>query len=346
MATLIKHRSGIYHIVYYDKGKRIWRTLGTKDRNVAYKSFLEYEGKGVPQKDISKPVSDKNIYKPTELTLKEAVTEYLSYVRVNFSNHTYTDYKSITDMFIKVIGPDKSIEDVTIRDIERYKLEKQRLKKISPHTVNHDLRCIKAFFNVLVTWELLEKSPCKDVKRIRIDDTIRPYLSREELQTVLEHTQGKQLHNIILFAVLTGSRLGEIVHLNWDDIFLDKRKIIIRSNGNFRTKSGKMRTIPISSKLLDLLVGMPNKNGLLFGQLRTEFVSKLFKKAIRACGLNEKLHFHSLRHTFGSYLVEQGVSLFHVQQLMGHSSPWVTQIYAHLGTNELMSSVEKINIRI
>jgi site-specific recombinase XerD len=346
MATLIKNKTGIYYIVYYDKGKRLWRSLGTKDRNVAYTSFLEYERKGILQKDIPEP-----IIKPTKLTLKQAISEYLSYVKVNFSNHTYIDYKSITDMFIKVIGPDKSIEDVTIRDIERYKHEKQCSKKISPHTINHDLRCIKAFFNLLVTWELLDKSPGKAVKLIRTDDTTRPYFSKEELRALLESTQGSKLHSIILFAVLTGLRLGEIVNLPWEDVLLDKRKIIIRSNGNFRTKTGKIRTLPISSALMKLLSDMPNKSGLVFKHvsekaLRTEYVSKLFKKAVRACGLDEALHFHSLRHTFGSYLVEQGVSLFHVQQLLGHSSPWVTQIYAHLGTNELMSSVEKIDIKV
>ena len=121
------------------------------------------------------------------------------------------------------------------------------------------------------------------------------------------------------------------------------------SKGDFRTKTGKMRTIPISSDLYKLLADMPDKSGLLFTQkdgkpFWSEFISKQFKQAIRDCKLNPKLHFHSLRHTFGSYLVEQGVSLFHVQQLMGHSSPFVTQIYAHLGNPELMSSVEKIKV--
>jgi site-specific recombinase XerD len=340
MASLVKHKSGIYYIEYYNRGKRIWRTLSTRDRNIAYQRFLEYEQKGLPQKSNPLPPIPEQ---KAVLTIAQAIKEYLPYAKANFSEHTCKTYESTLNMFSKWVKPETLITEITTRDMERFKSNKFS-GKISPHTVNHDLRCIKAFFNVLIAWELLEKNPCRGIKPLRTDDTIRPYLSREELQTVLEHTKGTQLHDIILFAVLTGLRLGEIVNLNWDDILLEKRKIIIRSNGNFRTKSGKMRTIPISSKLLDLLNSRSNKNGLLFGQMRTEFVSKQFKKAIRDCGLSDKLHFHSLRHTFGSYLVESGVSLFHVQQLLGHSSPWVTQIYAHLGTNELMGSVEKLGI--
>ena len=176
-------------------------------------------------------------------------------------------------------------------------------------------------------------------------------MSTRSVELGLAHTEASFLHSIIVFAILTGLRQGEIVNLTWDDVMLDKRKIIVRSKGGFHTKTGKMRTIPINSELHTLLSEIPGKTGLVFKQsdgkpYRGEFVSKQYKKAIRECKLNPKLHFHSLRHTFGSYLVEQGVSLFHVQQLMGHSSPYVTQIYAHLGSAELMSSVEKLNIGI
>ncbi len=348
MATLAKHTSGVYYIVYYVHGKRIWRTLKTRDKKVAQNKFLEYE-KCIPPISVAPKYEQvNNLPESNKETLQQAIQEYLGYVKVNCTTNTQRDYNSILKLLSKHLGADIPVADITIRDIERYKNEKYS-GTMSPHTINHDLRCIKAFFNRLISWGLLENNPCKGVKLIRIDETIRPYLSKDDLQCVLKHTTGIQLHDIILFAVLTGLRLGEIVNLTWEDILLEKRKIIVRSNGTFRTKSGKMRVIPISSALLNLLESMPDKTQLLFKDKkgvawRAQFISKQFKRAIRACRLNEKLHFHSLRHTFGSYLVESGVSLFHVQQLMGHSSPYVTQIYAHLGTAELLSSVEKIDV--
>lgn len=343
MATLIKSKSGIYQIVFCRQGKRIWRSLGTRDRNLAYTKFLQEEKSGIPQGN-SPQIEEA----PKVTTLAEATADYSSYVDTNFSLSTSISYKSIMKLLNSHIGAHRLISDITTRDIENYKNEMYR-RRISPHTVNYNLRCIKAFFNLMVSWGILDKSPGKGVKSIRIDETIRPYLSKENLQCVLKHTNGTQLHDIILFAVLTGLRLGEIVHLSWEDILLEKRKIIVRSNGTFRTKSGKMRVIPISTALYKLLAAIPDKTGLLFKSRdgtawRNEYISKQFKNVIRACKLNDKLHFHSLRHTFGSYLVESGVSLFHVQQLMGHSSPYVTQIYAHLGTAELLSSVERIDV--
>ena len=347
MATLIKHKSGIYHIVYYNCGKRIWRTLGTRDRTLAYSKFIEYEKSGIPQKQTftSEPKNQPNCNKPH---LQRTIDEFLSFVRANYTPNTYRDYRSVMHLISDYFGNNKPIAEITSRDIELYKIEKSD-KMISAYTINHDIRCIKAFFNRLVLCEIVDKNPCKGIKMLRIDDTIRPYLSREDLQSILSCTEGTQIHDIIVFAVLTGLRLGEIVNLKWEDIILEKRKIIVRSNGSFRTKTGKIRTIPIGRELRKLLLNVQCKTGLLFrsgngAQFRGEYISKQFKKAVRKCNLDSKLHFHSLRHTFGSYLVEQGVSLFHVQQLMGHSSPYVTQIYAHLGTAELMESMEKIQI--
>jgi len=96
-----------------------------------------------------------------------------------------------------------------------------------------------------------------------------------------------------------------------------------------------------------LLECMTAKEGLLFpgdrgGLSNGDFMAKRFKEAIRACGLDPRLHFHSLRHTFASLLVKDGVSLYHVQKLLGHSSPRVTEIYAHLGGSELLGSVERL----
>lgn len=350
MATLIKHSSGVYYIVYCIHGKRIWRTLKTRDKREAIKKFQEYE-QSVPLPYLtSKDEKPNDLPTATRDSLQHAIDEFKGYVKVNCSTNTQKDYKSVLKLLVGHFGADKPVADINIRDIECYKNKKYN-GKISPHTINHNLRCIKSLFNKLVCWGVLQKNPCKGIKLIRTDDTIRPYLSKEDLQCVLKRTTGTQLHDIILFAVLTGLRLGEIVNLTWEDILLEKRKIIVRSNGNFRTKSGKMRVIPINTGLLKLLESMQDKTGLLFKDKkgvawRAQFISKQFKQKVRACGLNDKLHFHSLRHTFGSYLVESGVSLFHVQQLMGHSSPYVTQIYAHLGTAELLSSVEKIDVEL
>jgi site-specific recombinase XerD len=76
------------------------------------------------------------------------------------------------------------------------------------------------------------------------------------------------------------------------------------------------------------------------------WVSHAFKKAVRKAGVDSRLHFHSLRHTFATWLVQNGVGIYEVQKLLGHSSVAVTQVYAHLAPSELHGAVEKISVSL
>lgn len=87
-----------------------------------------------------------------------------------------------------------------------------------------------------------------------------------------------------------------------------------------------------------------DQNSLIFYcreniKLNEDFVSKQFKKAIRAAKLNDKIHFHSLRHSFASALVQRGISLYVVKELLGHGNIKTTQIYSHLQKDNLMDAV-------
>jgi integrase len=189
------------------------------------------------------------------------------------------------------------------------------------------------------------------VKTIRICDAVRPFLSREELRKLLDYTAGTQLHDIILLAAMTGLRKGEVLNLTWDDVDLQRGVLLIRSSISYRTKGGKMRVVPLNRTVSDLLKNLPKSSGPIFsgdrgGAYNHDFLSKRFKRAVLGAGLDSRLHFHSLRHTFASLLVRDGVPLYHVQKLLGHSSARVTEIYAHLGQAELGSSVEKLSLSI
>lgn len=150
---------------------------------------------------------------------------------------------------------------------------------------------------------------------------------------------------------MTGLRRGEIVNLLWQDIDLQRETILVRSSEDYQTKSGKIRLIPMNSTVQQLLQRLPRISSFVFpakrgGMINGNFLRRKFKSAVRNCGLDPRLHFHSLRHTFASLLVQSGISLYHVQKLLGHSSPRVTEMYAHLGGAELRSSVEELSIRV
>ncbi len=329
MASLIRHRSGRFYIVTCIKGKRVWRSLKTRDRGEAYRKFLEYQ----PPNSVQ-----------SHLTLLEAQQEFLSYVKTNFSQGTLEVYQNLFKHLNQFLGQ-KVVEDITPRDIELYKSD--RLSRVSAHTVNQEIRGMRAFFNRLKTWKVIRENPANGIKQIRIPDTVRPYLSKDDLKMLLQSTNGTQIHDIILFSAMTGMRRGEVLNLKWEDVDLARGTILVRSSLNFSTKGGRIRLLPMNTTVRALLQQSPHRCEYVFPGERGEknngdFISKLFKRAVKACGLNNKLHFHSLRHTFASLLVKEGVSLYHVQKLLGHSSPRITEMYAHLGGVELLSSVERL----
>jgi site-specific recombinase XerD len=333
MASFIRHRNGIYYIVFFKQGKRVWRSLQTRDKGAAYKLFLKQ--------------ADEDT-RPKGVMLKQAQCEFLTFANTNFSRGTIDIYRNTFSQFNKFLS-DRAVTEITPRDIDFYK--STRFQYVSPATVNLELRSLRAFFNRLIVWDYIEKNPCESVKAIRIAETIRPFLSKDDLSKLLDHTRGTQLCDIILIATMTGLRKGELLNLSWADVDLQKGTLLVRSSMSYRTKGGKMRMVPLNTTALNVLKNLPQNSSVVFPPERGEsynhdFLSRRFKRAINQCGLDPKLHFHSLRHTFASLLVKDGVPLYHVQRLLGHSSARVTEIYAHLGHAELGSSVEKLSMSI
>ena len=127
-----------------------------------------------------------------------------------------------------------------------------------------------------------------------------------------------------------------------------ERLVTIHSSVNYRVKGGKVRVVPLNETVACLLESMPDKKGLVFKGIRGEtangnFVGRRFRDTVREMGFDRKLQFHSLRHSFASLLVQKGVSLYHVQKLLGHSSTRVTEVYAHLQNTKNASVLSKIN---
>ena len=142
--------------------------------------------------------------------------------------------------------------------------------------------------------------------------------------------------------------MGEIVNLKWCDVNLSTNLISIKNDKSFYTKSKKDRIVPINKKIRVMLEIKMNEqknskfvfsksNGIKFNN---DYVSKNFKDAVRISSVNEKVHFHTLRHSFASRLVQKGASIYIVKELLGHSDVTTTQIYSHLQPNNLIEVID------
>ena len=169
----------------------------------------------------------------------------------------------------------------------------------------------------------------------------------QELNKIISVEEDKTLADLYLLLFHTGLRRNEALFLDWDDVNLEIKTIKVRNKDGFTTKNQKERTIPINDTVYNLLTSIENNSDYVFNKdgerLNSFFVSKRFKRCVRILNLDERIHLHSLRHSFASNLAQRGVNLYVIQKLLGHSKITTTQIYSHLRTEDLVKAINELN---
>jgi len=245
---------------------------------------------------------------------------------------------------------DIPLHTLTAKHLDDYK--GVRLKKVKPVSVNIEVRHIKAAFQTALRWKLLEENPFGEVKLCRVPNRAPVFFTKGDIERLLSIIKENWLRELIVFAVLTGMRRGEILNLMWDKVDLEKRLIHVESGRSFRAKFDKRRTIPISNSLYEILQhrAMPSGSEHVFHrrgrQIKDDHLAHIFKRYIRKAQLDDRLHFHCLRNSFAGWLAADGVSIYAVSKLLGHSSVRTTQdYYAHLQPEQLHGTVNRLSVR-
>jgi integrase len=237
-------------------------------------------------------------------------------------------------------GKERALAEIVPVDIEGYKVH--RKAKVAGSTVNRELALLKRMFNLAITWDLfLAANPVRKVKFFREFNIGLRVLSSEEEKDLLQNAS-PYLQDLIRFALNTGLRIGEIFSLRWSNVDL-KRGIL----SVFAAKTEKIREVPINSETRQVLeawwlgkksevVFYNPETGKPFVDLKTGFALACSKAKISA------VTWHTLRHTFASRLVNSGVDIVTVKELLGHSSLSVTMRYAHTNIDSKRTAVEKL----
>ncbi|MCZ7558514.1 MAG: tyrosine-type recombinase/integrase [Bacteroidia bacterium] len=328
---LQKRANGYYYARYQlPDGSEKWRSTGKRTKREAM-AFVQAHAE--PQKKLV----------PVRLvTFADRVCEY---VKANQAYRTFLSYDLALRSFIRIIG-DKMLEDVTRADVDKFKIA--RMSEISSITVNIQLRSLRAIFNLGVRWELMQSNPFTNVKMIRLPERVPVFLTRDQFSKLRVTIDGHWMQDIIVFAVCTGMRQGEILNLQWRQVDLERRVVHVTNTESFKTKTGRGRIVPLNDLAVKTLEGRSRKWDLVFTYkgrpIRADSLRHLFKRAVRRAELPEAIHFHSLRHTFASWLVQDGVSLFQVGRLLGHSDSKTTEIYAHLQPETMHDVVSRLKL--
>lgn len=332
---LQKKTNGIWIIVYTKKdGKRSSKSTGTKLKREANKFLTEF----------AIQLKEEREQKFIPITLKQLRWEYLKYSE---SFHTWKTTLTYRTTFNKVL---KYFGDIPLTELSRKRIEEyiqDEIRTVSIHSARKELINIKSFLNWSVNSNYLLENPSKTLKRIKVPEKLPVYYSKEEFQKLLSVIEDQDIKDLVIFAVNTGLRMGELLSLQSRQ-FIPNSKSIILDNHTHTTKSKKIRTIPLNKSAYEIIERRSKKNDLIFtieGKriIQDTFVH-VFKRYVKKVDVNQKLTFHSLRHTFASWLVQSGVSIFQVSKLLGHADIKTTEIYAHLRNDDLQRSVEILDM--
>jgi len=337
-------KSPYYQVIYFVNGKRTKISTRTANRKEAEKFLKSF----VPQPKEKKVEPEEPKEKKVSIKLSCFIEEYKTYVRNTYSEKYLK--KAVRPSFMAF---QKHIKDIPLNQISTRIIDQfiSSASASSKHSASLYHRTLKAAFNKAVVWNYLEDNPFNKIKAPKVPKSFPVFISESELIIILNKTEMQLMKDIFTTAFFTGMRLGELVNMKWNWIDFKENIITVKNSSEFNSKNKRERIIPIHTKVQTILKNLYQlgkfENTLVFSRyegikLNEDFVSKQFKKAVRAAKLNDKIHFHTLRHSFASALVQRGISLYAVKELLGHGNIKTTQIYSHLQKDNLMEAVNRL----
>jgi integrase len=242
-------------------------------------------------------------------------------------------------IWIKPVIGGKSFKDISTFDLEILKKTILDAGK-SPRTVEYCLTTLGQIFRHAERFGYhVGEIPTTRIKKPKFDNKRVRFLSLEEAHLLLNQLKGmsSQVHDMALVSLHCGLRAGEIFSLTWGAVDLEHSLITLLD-----TKSVRTRTLSMTDDVRTMLIkkGPGKNNDLVFpakNGKRIVNMSQTFPRAVKEVGLNDgvsdrrqRVTFHTLRHTFASWLVMEGISLYEVKELLGHASLTMTERYSHL----------------
>ncbi|MFU8925340.1 tyrosine-type recombinase/integrase [Acinetobacter puyangensis] len=247
------------------------------------------------------------------------------------SKHAYEEKFKNLEWFFQ-------FDEITIEHVHDYCTLRQS-DGVKNSTINRELHVIKSAFNYYLKHK--SQATFKNVFngfKLFEQDFIPRFLNASECVQLLQSAKkynNYKLHDYILLLLNTGCRSGELLSLTWDNVYINEKYFIIR---NSLSKNKKTVYKPLNSASIYALLRLKDHKKYVFYNKDTDSNVKSFYRgwrcAVKRAEIGE-VRIHDLRHTFASFLIKQGVPLYHVSQLLGHSDTRITQRYAHLAPENL-----------
>ncbi|MFC1578982.1 tyrosine-type recombinase/integrase, partial [Pseudomonadota bacterium] len=200
-----------------------------------------------------------------------------------------------------------------------------------PATVNRMKAALSSLFKWAIEEGIAHRNPAREVRARPENNKRLRYLSEEELlrlQDACRKSDWDRLYLLVLMALMTGARQGELLNLRWEHIDFTQRTAMLE-----KTKNGDRRALTLPYPVVEELMRYRMPDGLLFPGLKRRDKPRNFKRhwlaALQAADI-QNFRFHDLRHTAASYLAMNGATLLEIGEVLGHRNLETTRRYAHL----------------
>lgn len=281
-------------------------------------------------------------------TLAEFWGEYVGYAETNRKAATVLAKKSMMRLHLLPVFGSRKLDEIDRRSLESYKVRKAK-EGLAAKTINNQLTALRSILTTARDWGQVEQLPVFEWLKTEKPDF--DFFDFDEAERLIAGADPGLWQTMVLVALNTGMRFGELMAWRWDDVDLQARRMRVARNWSAGVisspKGGRPREAPLNSRVVAALKSWRHLRGeLVFcredgSMIPHAQMTRPLWRACRRAGLR-RVGWRVLRHTFASHLVMRGVPLKAVQELMGHATMDMTLRYAHLSPNVSRDAVEAL----
>ena len=274
--------------------------------------------------------------------LKDFIDEiYLPWAKANKRSCRDDVWRS--GVLIEYFGKQR-MDEIAPFKIERFKHERRagltwRGTPRTPASVNRELEVLSRIFTIAIDNGMNIQNPCRKVRLLRMDNQRNRYLGEDEETRLMAILVGRRAHlrPIVILALHTGMRRGEVLSLRWNQIDFGRGLILVQ-----RTKTGRDRIVPMNSTVRETLAAIRQQ-----AEGDQVFPINDVKRSFSYACVKAKIadfRFHDLRHTAATRLADRGADAFQIAAILGHSSIQMTARYTHATSDGLRRAMESLAV--
>lgn len=276
--------------------------------------------------------------KANTVSLGVFVKEYTEYRKPRVRPSTAATDAQALKYLLEHLGS-VQLRSITPHDLDLF--HTWLLSDRKPSSVNVYIRHLKSAFSQAVSWGYIMDDPYAKIGQLSTPERVPRYLQPHEFAQLFKAIPDPDVAVLFKWYLHLGCRRAELVALKWEDVLEDVGLVVIQ-----QSKSGKPRVLPIPPGLAHIITGMSRRSEWVFPRWRSpNTITHLFEKYATDAGL-VGVRLHDLRHTTASYLVQAGVPIKTVQEILGHARVTTTEIYTHLSPEHLREALSQLDFAV